>query len=153
MSKLGKRLLRAADQALAIADGTADPRTYNVHVPADLDVRAIRTGMNLSQAQFAAKFGLPAATVRDWEQDRRRPEGPARVLLTVIMKEPEAVSRALALPIHGDIAKGSVDINEATHSALRKAEWVLKKTNIRRRAKTTPQPPRSRSSGLNKANE
>jgi putative transcriptional regulator len=97
MSKLGRKLIKAAEEALAIADGTADPRSYNVHVPADLDVRAIRTGMKLSQAQFAAKFGLPAATVRDWEQNRRQPEGPARVLLTVIMKEPDAVSRALAI--------------------------------------------------------
>jgi len=99
MSKLGKRLIEAADQALAIARGEADPKTYNVHVPEKLDVRAIRSGLNLSQAQFAAKFGLRAGTVRDWEQNRRQPEGAARVLLTVIMKEPEAVARALVIEI------------------------------------------------------
>ena len=96
MSKLGKRLIRAAREGRAIARGEADPATYRVHVPADIDVRKIRRQLKLSQSEFAAKFGLPAATVRDWEQKRRRPEGPARVLLQVIKKEPEAVSRALA---------------------------------------------------------
>jgi putative transcriptional regulator len=64
-------------------------------VPAEVDVRKIRSALKLSQAQFAARFGLPAATIRDWEQNRRKPEGAARVLLQVIKKEPEAVSRAL----------------------------------------------------------
>jgi putative transcriptional regulator len=84
------------NDAVDIARGRADPATYRVHVPADVDVRKIRRRLKLSQAQFAAKFGLPAATVRDWEQNRRRPEGAARVLLKVIKEEPEAVSRALA---------------------------------------------------------
>ena len=95
MSKLGKRLIKAAQEGRAIARGEADATTYRVYAPADVDVRKIRKGLKLSQAQFAAKFGLPTATVRDWEQNRRRPEGAARVLLQVIKKEPEAVSRAL----------------------------------------------------------
>jgi putative transcriptional regulator len=96
MSKLGKRLIKSAGEALVIARGEADPATYRVHVPAEVDVRKIRARLKLSQAEFAARFGLPAATVRDWEQNRRKPEGAARVLLQVIKKEPEAVSRALA---------------------------------------------------------
>ena len=96
MSKLGKRLIRAADEALAIARGEADPKTYRVHVPAEIDVRKIRRRLKLSQAEFASKFGLAVATVREWEQHRRKPEGPARVLLKIIKEEPEAVSRALA---------------------------------------------------------
>jgi putative transcriptional regulator len=96
MSKLGKRLIAAADEALAIARGEADPSTYNVHAPADVDVRKIRKGLKLSQTEFATRFGLSASTVRDWEQNRRRPEGAARVLLHVIKQEPDAVRRALA---------------------------------------------------------
>jgi putative transcriptional regulator len=96
MSKLGKRLIKAAEEALAIARGEADPSTYRVHVPADIDVHKIRKELKLSQAEFAAEFGLSAATIRDWEQNRRRPEGAARVLLHVIKKEPDAVRRALA---------------------------------------------------------
>ena len=71
MSKLGNRLLRAAREGRAIVRGEADPATYGVYVPADVDVRKIRSALKLSQAQFAASFGLPAATIRDWEQNRR----------------------------------------------------------------------------------
>ena len=95
MSKLGTRLLRAAREGRAIARGEADPAAYRVHVPAEVDVRKIRRALKLSQTQFASKFGLPASTIRDWEQRRRKPEGAARVLLQVIKREPEAVSRAL----------------------------------------------------------
>jgi putative transcriptional regulator len=95
MSKFGKRLIKAAKEGRAIARGEADPATYRVYVPADVDVRKIRSALKMSQAQFAARFGLPASTIRDWEQNRRKPEGAARVLLQVIKKEPEAVSRAL----------------------------------------------------------
>jgi putative transcriptional regulator len=96
MSKLGKRMIKAVQEARAIARGEADPASYRVYVPADVDVRKIRSALKMSQAQFAARFGLPAATIKDWEQQRRKPEGAARVLLQVIKKEPEAVKRALA---------------------------------------------------------
>jgi putative transcriptional regulator len=96
MSSLGKRLMSAAKEARAIARGKANPKSYRVHVPTDIDVQRIRTELKLSQAAFAAKFGIPPGTLRDWEQRRRSPEGPARVLLKVIKEEPEAVARALS---------------------------------------------------------
>jgi putative transcriptional regulator len=96
MSKLGKRLLKAAKSARAIARGEADPTTYKVHVPTDVDVRAIRTKLKMSQNAFAARFGILPSTLRDWEQNQRHPDGAARVLLMVIDKEPDAVTRALA---------------------------------------------------------
>jgi putative transcriptional regulator len=89
------KIAAGLNDAVAIARGEADPKTYRVHVPAEVDVRKIRTRLKLSQAEFSARFGLPVATVRDWEQNRRQPEGPARVLLQVINKEPQAVTRAL----------------------------------------------------------
>jgi putative transcriptional regulator len=79
MSKLGKRLIEAAREGRAIACGQADPATYRIHVPADVDVRKIRQQLGLSQDEFAAKFALSVGTIREWEQDRRRPEGAARV--------------------------------------------------------------------------
>jgi putative transcriptional regulator len=82
--------------AIAIAKGEADPATYGVHVPADIDVVRIRKSMGLTREAFAMRFGLQLGTVRDWEQHKRKPDGAARVLLTVIDKEPEAVTRALA---------------------------------------------------------
>lgn len=67
-----------------------------VRVPEEVDVRALRKRFKLSQAQFAAKFGLDARALQDWEQKRRKPDRSTRVLLTVIDKEPKAVERALA---------------------------------------------------------
>ena len=60
------------------------------------DVKAIRARFGLSQEKFAKTFALKLATLRDWEQERRMPHGPARTLLQIIDREPEAVRRALA---------------------------------------------------------
>lgn len=95
MTTLGKRLIQAAEEARTIARGEADPSTYRVHVPADIDVKAIRKGLKLTQAEFANRFGFPLATLRDWEQGRGKPDTSARVLLMVIAREPQAVERAL----------------------------------------------------------
>jgi len=59
------------------------------------DVRALRERLGLSQEAFAQRFHLSQRTVQDWEQQRRVPEGPARVLLQVIERDPQAVERAL----------------------------------------------------------
>jgi putative transcriptional regulator len=83
MSKLGKRLINATKSAQAIVEGEADPKTYRVHVPAHLDVRALRSKLKMRQNAFAARFGILPSTLRDWEQNRRRPDGAARVLLMV----------------------------------------------------------------------
>jgi putative transcriptional regulator len=61
----------------------------------EIDVRTLRNKLGLTQKQFAKLFGVSLATLRNWEQGRRRPEGPAMVLLNVIKREPEAVLRAL----------------------------------------------------------
>ena len=58
-------------------------------------VRALRKKLNLTQEEFAARFHLPLGTVRDWEQGACRPDQAARVLLTVIEKDPDGVARAL----------------------------------------------------------
>jgi putative transcriptional regulator len=96
MTTLGKRLIQAAREANAIAKGEADPSTYRVHVPASIDVKAVRNRLRLTQREFSGRFGVELATLREWEQHRRAPEGPSRVLLTIIDREPEAVERALA---------------------------------------------------------
>ena len=83
------------DEARAYLDGTADKRRYRVHVPAKIDVKKIRTRLGLSQESFAATYGFAVSAVRDWEQGRRRPERSARILLKIVEKEPEAVTRAL----------------------------------------------------------
>ncbi len=57
----------------------------------EIDVRDIRRRLDLSQIQFAAAFGISVATVRNWEQGRRKPEGPARVLLRLAKHNPAAI--------------------------------------------------------------
>ena len=81
--------------AIAIARGQADGASYRVHVPADVDVGRIRRKLKLSQSEFAARFGIAPGTLRGWEQKRKRPEGPPRVLLMVMEREPDAVQRAI----------------------------------------------------------
>lgn len=95
MTTLGSRLIQSAQEAVAIAKGEADPATYRVHVPADIDVAAIRKGLGLTQAAFAARYGFPIGTLRDLEQGRARPDASTRAYLMVICREPEAVQRAL----------------------------------------------------------
>ncbi|MBI2378560.1 MAG: transcriptional regulator [Deltaproteobacteria bacterium] len=94
MSEAGNRLLRSANQALAYAKGETEG--FRVHVPDDVDVKAIRAKLKLTQKAFAERFGFELGTLRHWEQRRRQPEGPARILLRVIEREPEAVRRALS---------------------------------------------------------
>ncbi len=60
------------------------------------DVAAIRARTGLSQTAFARSIGVAVGTLRGWEQGRRRPEGPARVLLALIEKRPSLVQEALS---------------------------------------------------------
>ena len=62
---------------------------------APMDVKAIRRRLRKSQAEFARMIGVSVATLQNWEQGRRRPEGPARALLKVAADNPELVSAAL----------------------------------------------------------
>jgi len=90
-------ILRGLEQALAFVEGTARKGTYVVHIPPEIDVRAIRGRLGLTQKEFATRFGFSVNTVRHWEQGRRVPEGPTRAYLTVIDREPQAVQKALRI--------------------------------------------------------
>lgn len=59
-------------------------------------VRELRLRAKLTQVEFAARLGVPLETIRNWEQGKRSPRGPARALLTVIAREPDMVFAALA---------------------------------------------------------
>lgn len=69
---------------------------HGVQVPSHVDLKALRQRLGLSQAAFARRYGFAVGSIRNWEQGCRRPEGPTRLLLRVIEREPEAVQRALA---------------------------------------------------------
>jgi len=95
MSKTGKRVLKSAKEALAYARGEADAG-FVVHVPGGIDVKAVRERTGLSQPKFAERIGVPVGTLRNWEQKRREPEGPARVLLALLDKRPNIVEELLS---------------------------------------------------------
>ena len=82
-------------EAAAFMRGEADPSKYRVHIPAEIDTRAIRKKLKLTQREFAARYHIPVATLRDWEQGRRVPDAPARALIAAIAEEPDIVRRAL----------------------------------------------------------
>jgi putative transcriptional regulator len=93
--KVAQSMKRGLAQALAYAKQEANNMDYRVHVPAEIDVRAIREKLGLTQAQFAARFAFSINTLRHWEQGKRQPEGPTRAYLQVIATTPKAVERAL----------------------------------------------------------
>ncbi|MBI5130363.1 MAG: helix-turn-helix domain-containing protein [Rhodopseudomonas palustris] len=97
MSKVAfGKIAAGLGEAKSFLEQTADSQAYRIHVPAKVDVKKIRTGLGLSQESFAQTYGFALSAVRDWEQGRRQPERSARILLRVVEKEPEAVTRALA---------------------------------------------------------
>ena len=97
MSAAGKSILAGLQDALAYAQGDATRgQGHMMQVPETVDVKAIRKRLGLTQAAFAQRYGFERSSIRNWEQGRRQPEGPARLLLVVIDKEPEAVHRVLA---------------------------------------------------------
>ena len=92
---VGQEIIASLKEAIVWAGGADVPvRVTTVQVPTT-DVRAVRRKLGLSQSEFAAKFGFQSATLKNWEQGRTRPDGPARVLLAVIARHPEAVEDTL----------------------------------------------------------
>ena len=92
-TKFEKDLLEGLQDALAHAKG-ARRRTHIVQVP---DVRAIRERLKMTQHEFARAYRIPLATLKGWEQGRRRPDAPAAAYLQVIARKPKAARDALAL--------------------------------------------------------
>jgi putative transcriptional regulator len=82
-------------EALAFADGKTGPAHVHHITVAPVDVAAIRASTGLSQGQFARSIGVAKGTLLNWEQGRRRPTGPAQVLLAMIARRPALVSELL----------------------------------------------------------
>lgn len=84
-------LMASVAEAGRIERGEAVPSRVFTREREPLDVARIRERYQLSQTRFAALLGISVKTLRNWEQGRRAPVGPARVLLLVAAKHPEAV--------------------------------------------------------------
>lgn len=89
-----KKLVASVKEAGRIRRGSQRPSRVTTFKPAD--VRAIREKLDVTQAEFALMIGVSVATLRNWEQGRRMPDGPARALLRVAAANPKAVVMALS---------------------------------------------------------
>jgi putative transcriptional regulator len=88
-------LLESVREAGAILRGEKAPSRVFEYTP--LDIKAIRGKLNKSQREFALMIGVSTSTLQNWEQGRRTPRGPARALLKVAEKNPQAVAEALEI--------------------------------------------------------
>ncbi|CAH0495775.1 DNA-binding transcriptional regulator [Novosphingobium sp. CECT 9465] len=95
MSEVYNSVMDGLNEALAFARGDKTRAVvHQVEVPA-VDVAAIRASTGLSQGAFARSIGVAKGTLLNWEHGRRRPTGPAQVLLAMIAKKPSLVSELL----------------------------------------------------------
>ncbi len=88
-------LMQGLEEARAYARGKPAAGT-KVHVRQRVDVAAIRARTGLSQDAFARRIGVSVGTLRNWEQGRRKHEGPAMILLSMLERDPDIVERTLA---------------------------------------------------------
>lgn len=91
---IGKEIIQGLKEIKAWRRGEVKLKTHIVVMPRAVDVSEIRKGLGLSQPEFARFMGVSVATLRNWEQGRREPHGPARSLLLVAARQPAAVRDA-----------------------------------------------------------
>lgn len=94
MSTAFDSIKRGLQEAIAHAEGHG--QGVRVHRPRPVDVKALRAKVDMTQEEFAARFGFSTATLRHWERGDRTPHGASLVLLNVIERNPRAVIEALA---------------------------------------------------------
>jgi putative transcriptional regulator len=98
---IGKEIIKGLEELKAWRQGKVKLKTHTVEMPKATDVPSIRKELGLSQTEFAGFMGVSVGTLRNWEQARREPRGPARALLLVASKQPAAVRAAFraSLPV------------------------------------------------------
>ena len=94
MSEAFMSIEQGLKEALAHSLGERMGKVHEIDIP-EPDVQAIRARTGLSQSEFARSIGVKKGTLLNWEQRRRSPEGPARVLLALIDRDPQIVQRML----------------------------------------------------------
>ena len=96
---IGKKTLQALNEILKYEQGlNTNVRESVVVIDDDIDVKAIRERLGLSQQKFAKVFAIPVATVQNWETHRRRPEVGARLYLKLIDSSAAFVAKAIRAP-------------------------------------------------------
>lgn len=93
MSKAFKSIKQGLEEAIQFAEGKKNgAREFK---PKEIDVRALRKKVNMTQVEFAAAFGISIGTLRHWERRDRTPRGPALVLLNLVYKDPKTILSVL----------------------------------------------------------
>lgn len=130
MSKrnIGREIIEGLEELAAWTRGKAELATHEVTLPTAEDVPHIRKELKLSQDAFAGLLGVSVGTLRNWEQRRREPQGPARSLLYIVSKEPDAVLRAFRDPSPDPLEiEHLVAVQQAKAAASRKAVPMVKR--------------------------
>ena len=96
------KIAEGLDEAIGIARGEIAPA--RLHLPAEVDVKAVRAKIGLSQQAFAQAFGFTLEQIRSWEQKRSRPLGGVRAYLLLIDRDHRSVARLLAASRKGSRA-------------------------------------------------
>ena len=91
--ELFAELVESIEEAGKIRKGLIKPSRIFRYRP--VDIKRIRKRLHVSQAQFSLMIGVSKSTLQNWEQGRREPEGPAKALLRIVDKQPQAVLEAL----------------------------------------------------------
>ena len=94
-SRIGKRLINTMREVVDHVEGKIALPIRYAEIPEDVDVKAIRARLGLSQAEFSRRYGVSQRSLQEWEQGRRRPEGAVRAYLTVIQRNPKVVEETL----------------------------------------------------------
>jgi putative transcriptional regulator len=90
------KIAEGLNEAIAIARGEKKPA--KIYVPPEIDVKAVRSKLGLSQDDFASNFGFTVHQIRQWEQNRSRPLGAVRAYLMIIERDPRRVLELLRTP-------------------------------------------------------
>ncbi|WP_257267132.1 NadS family protein [Endozoicomonas sp. ONNA2] len=93
MTDIYNDVMGALEEAVSYAKG--EKTEAIVHEVQPLDIKAIRSSVDMTQEEFAKAVGVKLPTLRHWERGDRKPTGPARVLLNLLSREPETVLRLL----------------------------------------------------------
>ncbi len=93
-NELFSELVKSVKQAGDIRKGKSKPSRHAVI--SEPDVTAIREKYEMTQQEFSSLLGISVGTLRNWEQGRRKPQGPAKVLLKIAEKRPKAILESLS---------------------------------------------------------
>jgi len=91
---IANELIESLEEIRSWRRGETKLKTHRVELPKAADVPQIRKALGYSQEEFASLMGISVGKLRNWEQSRREPHGPARALLLVAASDPDAVRAA-----------------------------------------------------------